>query len=194
VKGLEKLTGIRLAEVLSQKNVVSADAITDALYMQETLGEAFVDALVSSGSITEWDLAKVVVEHFQVPFMMATNYELSDEARVRLPKETLFRHLLVPLDLFGDAMTVVMPILAPCDVLEAIQREHKVDLFPYVGLISENKQVLQESFEGFKEWQQAEEERREKKRRTAPKQKGDGDWMNIFDNADAAVRGSLGQP
>ena len=195
MKGIEKLTSIRLAELLSQKDVVPTDVITDALYTQDQLGEPFVDVVVSGGHITEWDLAKLVVEHFQLPFVMASNYDISDEAAKRLPEEVLFSNLLVPLDLFEDAMTVVMPITTSYEVLSKIQKDHGVELFPYVGLISENKKVLQDRFSTFKGWLADAEANREKNRRSSSEKKGQGkkgdDWMNMFDSADAAVRDSL---
>ena len=127
------MTSIRLAEVLSQKNVVETDAITDALYSHDRLGELFVEVMVSGGHITEWDLAKVVVEHFQMPFIMAGNYEVGMEAKERLPAEVLFKNLLVPLDVLGDSLVVAMPIMSSYEALEKIQSDHKCDIFPYVG-------------------------------------------------------------
>ena len=191
MKGIEKLTSVRLAEVLSQKNAVATDAITEALYTQDQFGEPFVDVLVSSDRISEWDLAKVVVEHFQLPFMMASNYSIDIEVKDRIPKEILFKHQIVPLDVFGDAVTLVMPILTPFEVLTQIQTEHKCEVFPYVGLISENKRVLGETFEDFKDWQANEASKKEKTRKRKPSKQGN-DWMNIFDDADAKVRGDAG--
>ena len=194
VKGIEKLTSIRLAELLSQKDVVPTDAITEALYTQDHLGEPFVEVIVSTGHITEWDLTKLVVEHFQLPFIMASNYEIGDEIRDRLPKEFLFTNQIVPLDAFGDVVNVVMPILTSFEVLEQIRQQCKGNVFPYVGLISENKRVLQQLFPDYKEWQVEREASREKRRRGAKgAEKAQGDWTNIFDNADAAVRDSLSQ-
>ena len=62
VKGIEKLTSVRLAEILTERSAVSSEVITDALYAQDRLGESFVQVLVSGGHITEWDLAKIVTE------------------------------------------------------------------------------------------------------------------------------------
>ncbi|MEM7204232.1 MAG: hypothetical protein AAF628_28495 [Planctomycetota bacterium] len=190
MKGLEKLTSIRLAEVLSQKNVVPTDAITDALYTQDHFGEPFVEVLVSMGHITEWDLARVVVDHFQLPFITASNCDISGEVLERLPQDALFENLLVPLDTFGDGMTVAMPILTPFEVIDGLQRTHDCDLFPYVGLISENKRVLQEMFKGYVDWQKRRDEQLEQRRQTKPK-KSSKDWMNIFDTGDEAVRNQL---
>ena len=160
MKGLQKLTSIRLAEVLTQKGVIPAETITDALYAQDKHGEPFVDNLVGSGHISEWDLARVVVENFQLPFILAGNYDVNEEARDKLDKEVLFENLLVPLDLFGDVLTVAMPILTPYQALQQIQKQYEVQIFPYVSLVSENKKILSDLFEGFQDWfQKAVEEK-----------------------------------
>lgn len=197
MKGLEKLTTIRLAEVLTQQGVVPTETITDALYSHDRHGESFVDLLVNGGGITEWDLARYVVEHFQLPFIMASNYDIGEEAKTKIDKEILFEHLIVPLDTFGDMVTVALPILTPYDVLAKIEKQAGIELFPYVGLISENKRVLGELFADFNDWHKNFLAEREKSVRAQEggdpkKQAGDGSWMNIFDTGDEEVRKSLG--
>jgi hypothetical protein len=197
VKGLEKLTCVRLAEVISQKNVVAAEIITDALYAQDKHGDPFVQSLVGGGHVTEWDLAKLVAENFQLPFLMASSYAISDEAKKRLPEKILFEHMLVPLDVFDDVVCVVMPILTPYDVLGKIQRDLRVEVFPYVGLISENKKVLSDMFATFKQWFEQDQKRREQlatKRASTKGQQQKGDWMSIFDAGDQAIHDGLGGP
>jgi hypothetical protein len=195
VKGLQKLTSIRLAEVLTQKGVIPAETITDALYAQDKHGESLVENLIGSGHIAEWDLARVVVENFQLPFIVASNYDISEEARDRLDKIELFQHLLVPLDVFGDVITIAMPILTPYQILQKIQKQYKLVLFPYVGLISENRKILGDLFPDFTEWQQScaeEKAQRSAERSGETEAEGEGDWMNIFDSGEKAVRSSLG--
>ena len=190
MKGLDKLTCVRLAEVITQKNLIPAEVITDALYSQDKYGDPFVNSLVAGGHVTEWDLAKLVAENFQLPFLMASNYAISEEATKRLPKEKLFQHQLVPLDVFDNVICVVMPILTPYDVLGKIQREFKCDLFPYVGLISENKKVLGDLFKDFTAWFDAEQKKREKQATMRANQGGKqepSDWMSIFDAGDEAI-------
>jgi hypothetical protein len=192
VKGLDKLTSVRLAEVMTQKGTASSEVITDALYAQDKHGDSFVQVLVAGGHMTEWDLAKLVTENFQLPFLMASSYQINEAARDRIPKEVLFRHLLVPLDAFQDIVCVAMPILTPFEVLMKIQKDHDCDLFPYVGLVSENKKVLGELFKDFTTWAEADQRRREQEatRKAASKDKTKaGDWMSIFDAGDQAIRG-----
>lgn len=192
VKGLDKLTSVRLAEVLTQKGVVPAEVITDALYAQDKNGEPFVQVLIGGGHITEWDLAKLVTENFQLPFLMAGNYQISEAARDRLPKELLFRHMLVPLDAIDNVVCVSMPVLTPFEVLMKIQKEHNCDVFPYVGLITENKKVLSDLFKDFPQWLEDDQKRREAgaaKRATQKDSKDKvGDWMSVFDAGDQAIK------
>lgn len=191
MKGIEKITSVRLAEILTERAVVSSEVITDALYAQDRHGEPFVQILVSGGHITEWDLAKIVTENFNLPFLMAGNYQISEEAKKRLPKEVLFRHTMVPLDVFGDIVTVAMPVMLTFEEMMAVQKAHDCDLFPYVGLISENRKVLTDMHKDYPQWLEQEQHRREeaaKKRSLSAGAKSAGDWMSIFDAGDQATK------
>lgn len=192
MKGLEKLTCIRLAEVLTQRGTVETDAITDALYAQDRQGEVFVDVLVSNGHISEWDLAKIVVEHFQLPFISASSTEIDDTVVSAFPKEALFQNRIVPIGVFEKSATIVLPILTPYDVLARLQEETQLELFPYIGLISENVRVLTDLFPDFPEWTKMQQERREAQSRQGRTKNKSGDWMDMFDSADASVRDGLG--
>jgi hypothetical protein len=188
VKGIEKITSIRLAEILTERGVVSNEVVTDALYAQDKSGEPFVQVLVGGGHITEWDLAKIVTEHFNLPFLMVGNYQISDEARQRLPKETLFKHTIVPLDIFGDIVCVAMPVIMTFEEIARIQKEHNCDLFPYVGLITENKKVLTEMHKDYPQWVEQEQKRREGEAKRRASTSKSGDWMSIFDAGDQAIK------
>lgn len=190
MKGIEKITSVRLAEILTERDMVSSELITDALYSQDKSGEPFVQVLIDGGHITEWDLAKVVTENFNLPFLMAGNYQIGPEAKDRLPKETLFKHTMVPLDVFGDIVTVAMPVMLSFEHIAKIQKEHSCDLFPYVGLISENKKVLTDLFKEYPQWAEEDRKRREEeanRRKAAPRSDG-GDWMSIFDAGEEAIQ------
>ena len=100
MKGIEKITSVRLAEILTERGAVSSEIITDALYTQDRNSEPFAQVLLNGGHITEWDLAKIVTENFNLPFLMPGNYQISEVAKHRLPKDVLFAvsytHLTLP--------------------------------------------------------------------------------------------------
>ncbi|MAD32290.1 MAG: hypothetical protein CMJ88_00835 [Planctomycetes bacterium] len=192
VKGIEKITSVRLAEILTERGVVSSEVITDALYAQDKDREPFAQVLINGGHITEWDLAKIVTENFNLPFLMAANHQISEEAKLRLPKELLFEHTIVPLDTFGDIVTIVMPVMLSFDDIAQIQKEHNCDLFPYVGLVSENRKLLSQLFDDYSKWLECDAKRREQPDGQASLSggKADSDWMSIFDAGEEAIQRS----
>ncbi|HEX5052595.1 MAG TPA: hypothetical protein VFZ65_12540 [Planctomycetota bacterium] len=191
MKGIEKITSVRLAEILTERGTVSSEVITDALYSNDKHGEPFVQVLVSGGHVTEWDLAKLVTEHFSLPFLMASNYQITDPARDRLPKEVLFRYTMVPLDVFEDIVCVAMPVMISFEEISRIQKECACELFPYVGLISENKKVLTDLHKDYPKWVEQDQKRREDEvKRRGQNAKPAGDWMSIFDAGDMAIQDS----
>lgn len=207
MKGVEKLTATRLAELLIERGLVATEVLNDALQACENSGDALSDTLVVGGHITDWDLAKLVTEHFNLPYLLAGSYSITEESKTRFPKELLFEHTIVPLDIFGDIVCVAMPIMLTFEQMQKIQKDHSCELFPYVGLISENKRVLGEMFKDYKEWQDAEAKRREEaaaKRKakataaassTGPASTVLGsDWMSIFDAGDAAIASGVKKP
>ncbi len=190
MKGVDKITAVRLAEILTERAVVSSEVITDALYAQDKNGEPFVQVLVNGGHITEWDLAKLVTENFNLPFLMASNYQISDAAKAKFPRDVLFQYTMVPLDVFDDIVCVAMPVMLTFEEIHKIQKAHECVLFPYVGLISENKKVLTDLHKDYPEWAAAEQKRRE----AAAKQfsaKQSGDWMSIFDAGEEAIQATI---
>lgn len=193
MKGIEKITSVRLAEILTERAVISSEVITDALYAQDRHGDPFSQVLITGGHITEWDLAKIVTENFNLPFLMAGNYQISEDAKKRFPKEVLFKHTMVPLDVFGDIVCVAMPVMLSFEEIQRIQKDHDCDLFLYVGLVSENKKVLTDMFKDYPQWLEQEHKRREEeaKTRRAPSKNAGGDWMSIFDAGDQATKEPL---
>lgn len=191
VKGVEKITAVRLAEILTERGTVASEVITDALYAQDKNGEPFVQVLVGSGHMTEWDLAKLVTENFNLPFLMASNYQINDAAKARFPKEVLFKHTMVPLDVFDDIVCVAMPVMLTFDEIARIQKEHQCTLFPYVGLISENKKVLADLFKDYPEWAAKAQQEREDFRKVNEDKGKAGDWMSIFDAGEEAIRATI---
>ena len=193
VKGIEKITSVRLAEILTERGAVSSEIITDALYTQDRNSEPFAQVLLNGGHITEWDLAKIVTENFNLPFLMPGNYQISEVAKQRLPKDVLFEYTIVPLDTFGDIVTVVMPVMLSFDDIAKIQKDHSCDLFPYVGLLSENRKLLSSLFTDYSEWLTERSERQQNDANqvaSSPRGTSDSDWMSIFDAGEEAIQRS----
>ncbi len=190
MKGLERITTVRLAEILSQSGGIPTDMITNSLYEQDQTGLLFVEILIESGEVAEWDIAKTVVRHFQLPFIMSANLDVEPAAVKTLPEDFLFQHRLLPFDINGNVLSISMPILVPYKVLNEAQTLSELIIFPVVGLASDNAKLLHQLFPDHPK-----EERRTEAKGLIEKAPGTEDgssWENIFDMGDEQVLKDLG--
>ena len=181
MKGMERITSVRLAEALSHSALISNDKLTEALYSQDSTGIPFVEILVDSELVSEWDIAKVVVQQYQLPFIIPSSFEVNPQALSILPEDYLFEHRILPVDVYGSVLTISMPVLLPYKVLEQVQTLTSLDIFPFVGLISENLKIL---YTLFPEHSREDDHRGKGKMAEVDSQ---DTWKNIFDLGDEQV-------
>ncbi len=185
MKGMERLTTVRLAEALSQSGMVVNEKITDALHQQDSTGVPFVDVLVDSGDISEWEISRLVVQHFHLPFLMASCVEINEKAKTALPTDFLFEHRILPLAVLGSVLSLSMPVIVPFNVLQDAEKLSGHNVFPFVGLRTENLKFLHELF--------PEQPRIDvTKGPQSGEQQASGGWQNIFDVGDQQVLKDLG--
>ncbi len=185
MKGLERITTVSFAEVLSDSGQIPNEKITEALYQQDSSGCSFVEYLVDIGATTEWDLAKVVVQHFQIPFLMCEYLDINLEVLNLFEADFLFQYNIVPFQKLGETINILMPTFVPFKILEKCRKTINGEIFPFVGLPSDNKRVLNQTFPNFVQ----------KTTEKGPKNLdsfGESAWENVFDIGDQEVKKNLG--
>jgi len=161
----------RLAEVLQERELVDPNVLGELLDNAHSGGPPFAECLVAEGHIGDWDLAHVICEMFQLPFLPVEFADPDPECLADLNSSFLFEHALVPMCRFGQVLTVSMPGLVPADVLGMLAAESDLIVLPVVGTATTNRRWVQENLSSA---------------RKAPSQSQSG-WGNLFDDADAAV-------
>ena len=91
----------------------------------------------------------------------------------KLNIEVLRSKNILPLARFGDVLSVAMPIFTPASELQELEREHRVEIFPFTGPISENSQIL------------LDHGTRPGKQNLAIMESG---WEKLFDEAEATIQ------
>ena len=173
MKGLDKLTYPRLAEALIQRGSVDQTLVRQLLQESERSGQPLPELLVRDEIFSEWELVRLVSDHFTLPMIYPLQYELDSSLMKKFGIEVLRQKNLLPLAKFGDIVTMAMPILTPVTDLQELEREHKIEIFPFAAPISENSQILME--QGGKGG---------KKNETIL----DSSWEKLFDEAEATLQ------
>jgi type IV pilus assembly protein PilB len=140
---IQKLTRRRLGGILMSEGLVTPEQITEALEKQKETGNLLGEILVELGYITENNLVKTLSMQFQFPFISPMNYEISKEVLELVPAEMMYRHLFIPLDKFGNILTVAMGGLLEEEVVQEIKKLTGCDVRIYISPPSLVRRALQ---------------------------------------------------
>ncbi len=175
MKYTQRLDYARLAEVLHERGLANLDSIRELLQLSTDGGMAFCEALVTSNLVSDWDLSKVVCETFQLPFLPVDLINPNPKALEEIDTEFFAKHNLVPIDTFGQVLTVAMPGLVPAEVLAQASAITDCIMLPLVGTVESNRRWVSEHMAPEVE---------------APPER-EGGWGSMFDEADASVHATL---
>ena len=168
MRGIKRLSYAQLAQLVGHREGVSVEAIHAALKDSERGQVLFPEALVQVGAASEWELMRLVAVEFGLPVIPAGQHDLDRELVRSFPVDLISSSLVVPLDRFQRVLTVVMPILAPHEVLEAFGVRSGCEVFAAVGSVQDNRRVLEPILR-------------------ASRRGEENTWERLFDEANAQV-------
>jgi len=178
VKYTQRLDDARLAEVLNERGMAEVDVLRELLQSAQAGGAALSEALVTSGTIGDWDLSRIVCEIFQLPFLPVDMVKPDATILEDVDLAFLSEHALVPIKRFGQVLTVAMPGMVSADVLAMLSANTDMVVLPVVGTVETNRRWLEENGAA-------------KPKSSGSAGGGGGGWSMMFDEADAAVQLSL---
>jgi type IV pilus assembly protein PilB len=169
MKFLDKMRRKKLGELLIDESLVTSEQVVEALKEQKRTRVPLGEVLVSFGVITEWDIARTLSTQFQLPFIHPTKYTVEKDVAKTISRELLHRCQCLPLDRFGDILTVAVAGPLNERVVEELEEASGCELFLYIALASEMRYVLEQSY---------------------PVESGgdaSDEWENLFDAANESI-------
>jgi len=143
---IRRMTRKRLGELLLQEGLVNEERLEQALEEQQQTGELVGEILVRKGFVTESDVARTISTQFSFPYLSVSHYYIAPEMVKLFTLEEIEKNCFVPIDRFGDVLSIVVAGLLDQDVMDEIEKKTKSTLQVYVGTVSEVKQVIKERF------------------------------------------------
>lgn len=180
MKTNQRLDYASLAELINQRGLIDTQHLNLALQTSARSHIPFPEMLVTENMIGDWELARMVCEAFNLPFLSCDFCSPKREALEGLDQAFMRRHRLVPFGRHGQLLTVIMPAMVSADVLAQLSEMHGLKVLAVVGTVNSNNRWLEENLAA-----------------DAAGQADDGaahEWSNLFDMADAAVNLTLQVP
>ena len=142
---LERLGRKRLGDVLVDEQLISKEQLLEALADRQRTGVPLGRVLVESGYVSDWDLAKAVTKHYNLPFVTLAGRSIDAATFGLIDVPVLLREQIVPFDLFGAALCLACVEMPEPEVLRDVQEQTKLTPFVFVACASEIKRVLAEN-------------------------------------------------
>jgi len=143
---LRKVGKKKFGEILIEEGLLRRPDLERALDIQDTTGEMLGEILLEEGLISEEDIARVIVKQYQFPFLRTSQCDIGADVRKIFPPKFLHDNLIVPIDLFGNMVTLVIGRLSALDFIDEIKTQFGVTPFVFVGLIADIKATLEQHF------------------------------------------------
>ncbi|MEW6141721.1 MAG: ATPase, T2SS/T4P/T4SS family [Chloroflexota bacterium] len=97
-----------LGEMLLDEKLVTPEQLARATEIQRSRGGALAEILVREGYVKSEELAVVQSVLLNVPFIDLKRHVIQPDAIKLIPEEMARRHNLIPMDVIGDSLMVVM--------------------------------------------------------------------------------------
>jgi hypothetical protein len=195
VKTSQRLDNNRLSEVLAERGLIEPQALREAANFAVHGKIPMSEALVTANLVQDWELARIVSEIYNLPFLPIELLDPDPRALEGIDAQFLVENCLVPVGRYGQVLTVCMPAMVPADVLGLLAATTDLVILPLVGSVRSNRQWIEKNLVAqspiLASDPAAEPEAAGAGGSTGAATGGPrgapGEWGSLFDQADAAV-------
>ena len=131
-----------LGEMLIEENLITAEQLDKALELQRKQGGKLSELLVSQGLVKAEELAAVLSVQLNVPLIDLKRHKVQPDALRLIPEDMARKHTLIPLDVVGDSLIVVMADPEDIHTIEDIKAQARMRIEVALGIPSDIKQAI----------------------------------------------------
>ena len=144
MKSANRFDYARFGEALIERGLIDREVLSHVLRQVNATRALLPEVLVRENLVSDWEVARVACEIYHLPFLTVEHYPPSTNALEGYDLAYLRHFALVPLDRYGALLTVIMPGLVPSEVLEGLRPGQNGRVLPVVGSVVSNRRWLEE--------------------------------------------------
>jgi general secretion pathway protein E len=133
---------ISLGEMLVQEQLITPEQLDIALKIQQRQGGRLSEILRASGMVKAEDLAMVMSVQLNVPLIDLQRHKVQPEALRLIPEDIARKHTIIPLDVVGDSLVVVMADPQDIQTIEDIKAQVKMKVETALGIASDIERAI----------------------------------------------------
>lgn len=131
-----------LGEMLIEENLITAEQLDKALELQQRQGGKLSEILVNQGLVKAEELAAVLSVQLNVPLIDLKRHVVQANALRLIPEDMARKHTLIPLDVVGDSLVVVMADPEDIRTIEDIKAQSGMRIEVALGIPSDIERAI----------------------------------------------------
>ncbi|MHC4956680.1 MAG: GspE/PulE/PilB domain-containing protein [Planctomycetota bacterium] len=194
----ERLKRKRLSDLIVDENIVSKEAMLAALQEQQSGDRLLSTILLDAKEIDAYDLARVMVEQYQVPFIELTGYNVHKDLVEEFPVRLLHESRMLPIERFGKNICFACQEIPSADIYAKLKETVEGSVFVFAALSRDIQEKLSE-LAPYEAEIEVDEMAGAAAGAESPMMGLDGgtsssEWQSLFDTADESVMSELEVP
>ncbi len=139
----------RFGEILIDAGLLAPEQMAKAVEEAERAQKRLGDYLRDEGVVSEEDVAMALSLQLNLPIVDLTHHPVQQEALGLVPEAYAREHDLIPVDLTGDSLVVVMADPLNMHVLEDLRARARKVIQPAVGIPSDIREAINCNYQGW---------------------------------------------
>jgi general secretion pathway protein E len=131
-----------LGDMLIEEKLITRESLASALDLQQKKGGQLSDILLSQNLIKAEDLAAVLSVQLNLPYIDLQRHKVQPAAIKLIPEAMARRQTLIPLDVIGDSLMVVMANPQDLQTIQDIQAQVKMKIEVALGLSNDIRRAI----------------------------------------------------
>src|ERR1035437_4933926 len=140
---ITRMSKLRLGELLQAAGLVTEEQVRLGLEEQRKSNLFMGEALVKLGFVSEEAIALAIVQQFSLPFLSATQYNITPEVFNLFPERMYYEYQFVAVDKIGNVIVIVAAGLMNHDVLGELERLSSCRVCQFVSTWKDIRSVVQ---------------------------------------------------
>jgi len=180
----------RLSDLLVDEGLAEKDIVLAALHEQQSSGDLLSTILLASQEFDAFDLARVIVEQYQIPFFELSLSTANKDLVKEFPAELLNTARIFPLERFGDHVSFVCQEIPSSEIHSQLKEIVKGSILVFAGLARDIEEKLRE-FAPYQRTEQVAPIERVDPIMDPEEAARDGEWKSLFDTANESVMSEM---
>ncbi len=131
-----------LGEVLVEESLITAEQLQNAVELQRGRGGRLGDILLNQGLLKPEQMAAAISVQLNLPLIDLKRHMIQPDALKLVPEEIARENTLIPLDVIGNSLVVVMADPEDVSVIERIMTSSKMPVKAALGISSDIQRAI----------------------------------------------------